>query len=65
VADDPKDANGRTRWGYPTAALTVATVLGIAVYQTVRTGQVPYEILIPLVGGALWALYAYRISGGK
>lgn len=58
------DGNGG-RWKYATASATVATVLGLAVYQTVRTGEVPYELVVPLVGGALWALYAYRMSGDQ
>lgn len=60
---DAQEPGGGNRWKYFTATATVVTVLGLAVYQTVRTGQIPYEILVPLVGGALWALYAYRMSG--
>jgi hypothetical protein len=66
VPDEPQEPNGvGNRWKYATASATVVTVLGIAVYLTVTTGEPPYELLVPLVGGALWALYAYRISGGK
>jgi hypothetical protein len=67
VPDDEREGqgNGGHRWKYATASATVVTVLGLAVYVTVRTGEVPYELLVPLVGGALWALYAYRVSGDK
>lgn len=66
MPDEQGQDNGRhNRWKYATATATVLTVLGLAVYQTVRTGAIPYELLVPLVGGALWALYAYRMSGER
>ena len=67
MPDDEREPNdGRhNRWKYATASATVVTVLGLAVYVTVRTGEVPYELVVPLVGGALWALYAYRVSGER
>lgn len=55
--DDPH------RWRYFAATLTVVVMLGLVVYVTVRTGEIPYEVAVPLLGGAAWALYNYRASG--
>lgn len=50
---------------YGTAALVVATMLGLTVYMTIRTGEIPYQIAVPLLGAALWALYNFQISGPR
>lgn len=50
------------RWKYPIAGLIVVVVLGLAVWQTYRTGRIPYEIVAPLLGAALWALFNFRVS---
>lgn len=54
---------GRDRWKYPIAALIVVVMLGLVIYMTVRTGEIPYQIAVPLLGAALWALYNYNVSG--
>lgn len=66
MGGEEQESQGRAaldRWKYPVAALIVATFLGLVVYLTVRNGQLPYEIAVPLLGAALWALYNYRASG--
>lgn len=54
---------GPNRWKYATAALIVVVMLGLVVYMTVTTGEIPYQIAIPLLGAALWALYNFQASG--
>lgn len=63
MADDERGTGNSNRWRYPTAALILLSAMGLGIYQAVRTGDIPYEIIGPLVCGALWALYGYRISG--
>lgn len=53
------------RWKYPVAALIVVVMLGLVIYTTVTTGEIPYEIAVPLLGAALWALYNFQVSSGK
>lgn len=50
------------RWKYPVAALIIVVVLGLVVWQTYATGEIPYQIVIPLLGAALWAVFNFRIS---
>lgn len=60
----PKD-RARDLWKYGTAALIVVVMLGLTVYMTVKTGEIPYQIAVPLTGAALWALYNFQVSGPK
>ncbi len=62
--EQPPD-HGSNRWKYGTAALIVVVMLGLVIYMTVRTGEIPYQIAIPLLGAALWALYNFNASGTK
>lgn len=60
----PGEGNGAgNRWRLPMAALIVVVMLGLVIYMTYRTGEIPYQIAAPLLGAALWALYNFTASG--
>ena len=50
------------RWKYPIAALIVATMLGLVVYVTYRTGEIPYTIAGPLLAAGLWGALNFKMS---
>lgn len=71
MAQEPegRDTGQDNRWKYPTAAIIILIVLGLAVYQTIKTGEIPYTIVGPILVAALAALFTFKISdftgGGK
>lgn len=66
MAQEPEQPpDNSSRWKIGTAVLIVVVMLGLAVYMTYRTGEIPYQIAAPLLGAALWALYNFNASGQK
>ena len=71
MAQEPEDKERPegNRWKYPVSALIIIVALGLTIYTTYRTGEVPYTILTPLIVAALWALLNFNANdfrgGGK
>lgn len=71
MAQEPEQDKppGENRWKYPIAAIVVLAFVGLTIYQTVHTGEIPYTIAVPLLAAALFALWTFKASdftgGGK
>jgi hypothetical protein len=44
------------------AALIIVVMLGLVVYLTWRTGEIPYLVAGPLLAAALFALLNYKVG---
>lgn len=66
MAQGPEDKGAESnRWKYPVAAVVIVGFLGLVIYQTVRTGDVPYTIAVPLLVASLVALLNFKMSDWK
>lgn len=61
MGDNEGQDDRALRWRYPLAALIIVVFLGLVVYLTVRTGEIPWLVAGPLLGAGLFALMNYKI----
>lgn len=57
--------NNGNKWKLPVAGVTLLVLLGLVVYVTVRTGEIPITVVLPLIASASFALYNFKVSDWK
>jgi hypothetical protein len=63
--DQEPEANGTKRWGLNIAVLVILVLLGLVVYVTVKTTEIPTTVAVPLLAAAAFGLWAFRIQDFK
>lgn len=62
MAQDEQPKDSGQRWKYGISGLIVTVGLGLVVYITVRTGEIPYITFGPMLAAALAALLGFKAS---
>lgn len=63
--EQPPEANGGKRWGLNTAVLVILVLLGLVVYVTLKTAEIPVTVALPLLAAAAFGLWAFRLADFK
>lgn len=50
---------GANRWKLPVAGLVIVAMVALVAYVTIRTGHIPVEVALPLIGGASAAIFGF------
>lgn len=66
---DEQDQQDKSQWKERTAVAVLLGGLALVAYVTIRTNQIPANIMIPLILAAAFGLWTFRASdftgGGK
>lgn len=49
-------------WGVRVAIMVIVVLLGLVVYVTLKTTEIPVSVAIPLLAAAAFGLWAFKLS---
>lgn len=61
----PIKASNSDRWKSQVAILVIVVLLGLVVYVTIQTTEIPVSVALPLLAAAAFGLWAFRWSDFK
>lgn len=58
----PGGPDGKNPWRVQVAILVIVVLLGLVVYVTVKTTEIPITVALPLLMAAAFGLWAFKAS---